>query len=633
MSSLWQRLCHFLADDASVNKLQLETIESLLCAAFNSTHRDIVRTTAETWNRIYEDAEHIQYPETLKTVLASLGSSVDIVRPGLDIVDGNADMRLHFAESQDVNLPIISLANSTAPTPRSRSSTFRRSATPGSAKVAKTVRSNESTTPLARVKSKGRTPKTKLRHEDSQVQFEAIESSPAVVAAESQLLTERQKETRERQREQAALFPEMRSSPIAATKKAKSKAGQHELASGSPGPYRVSTPEQEGDFEDYLTSTPTPRRGQPVMLPEQDQETADPPSSPPEPRSYRLLAELKSKANKIASLDEWQFSSSPVYGSPNPALQTVSASQPIDLDDVYEELRLDEGNVVDKDDAAEDALGTRNVTMSQLVVDPEVIEETTIFDNAEEAEVSADILTELPTSQLLITPSERMTRSKAVQMTPKSDEEFVDAPTSPLPPTPNRRVTRLRSPLTGLRRSPRNKDNSQSFSVSDSFEDGMRDIGTGRIEIDIRSSPKDKDVPSYDDILPESPEQDEDQVPQRARGVGSITVEGAESKKPRRGRSANRTRQLSASKPSQKSQNSQAPPNRPSAPITLAAQESFENASPGCGIWLRKRKQSFSAQSNGKKQRRQKSLSEASQEEIPDSQPAAAVDEGMPPPF
>ncbi|ROW10868.1 hypothetical protein VPNG_05396 [Cytospora leucostoma] len=627
--SLWQRLCNFLIDLASANSLQLESIEPILCAAFNSTHRDIVRITAEMWNRVHENAEHIQYPETLKTVLTSLGSAVDILRPGLDILANESDLRPNFAESQgEASLPVASPVRS-EPTPRMLRSASRRSGTPGSAKVAEAVRRSETKLPLARVKSRGRTPKPKLRHDDSQVQFAAIESSPAPVAQESQLLTERQKEIRERQQENAAIFPELRSSPSAATKKAKSTAEQLEMVSGSMVPNRTSTPEQDGDFDDYLTSTPTPRRGQPVMLPGQDLEMADPPSSPPEPRSYCLLAELKSKTSHITSLDEWRFSSSPVSGSPPTTQRIISASQSMNLDYVEEELQLDKNeDVADKEDAIAGAL-EQDLTSLQLAIDPEVIEETTIFDNAEEAQVAEEPLAAQPASESLITPSRRIRRSKRLQLTPRSGkDEFVDAPSSPLPPTPTQQAAEPSPSHAELRRSPRNKDNTQSFSVSDSFEDGMRDIGTGRIEIDTRSSPKKTDIPSYDNILPESPEhaqdqdQGQDQAVKGAEATAGVTVEDGGSKRPRRGRAATRALRHSALK---SSQNTQASLSRSSTPSTpLAARDNSESASPATKISLRKRKRSFSDQRGGKKRRHQ----EASQQEVPDSQPAAVLDEG-----
>lgn len=59
------------------------------------------------------------------------------------------------------------------------------------------------------------TPKARLRHDDSQIQFAAIGSSPLQPElVESQYLTDRQKEVKERQaREAPAMFPEIGSSP------------------------------------------------------------------------------------------------------------------------------------------------------------------------------------------------------------------------------------------------------------------------------------------------------------------------------------------------------------------------------------------------------------------------------------
>lgn len=654
--SLWERICSALKD-LPAEKLELENIEPLLCAAFRSTHLSVVKITAEMWNHVYDHAEYIQYPEALKEVLVALGSSVDVVRPGLEVLNDGSNTHLNFVESQEEANNLIITPARIEPTPRSRPSTSRRPATSNLSKATHIAQSS----PLARIKSKGRTPKPKLRHEDSQVQFAAIDSSPVPVEYESQLLTERQKETRERQRDTAALFPEMRSSPSTATRKSRAGASQHELPTGSVAlaPGRASTPEHDGTFEDYLTSTPTPRRGQPMMLPEQDQEmSADPPSSPPEPRGYRLMAELKTQANNTNSLDEWRFSSSPLSGSPNLAHAANSTSQPMELDEVNEELQLDdERNVADR------ILEQKDVTSSQLRVDPEVIEETTFFRQAVETELPADVPTEQSTLKSPITPSGRVLRSKTVQVTPRSDnDEFVDAPSSPFPPTPSQRV-RPDSSHMALRRSPRSKGTSQSFSVSDSFENGMRNIGTGRFEIEIRSSPKKKDVPSYDDILPESPEHSagevekagqaekaeeaaktaEEPAGEGANDLGCITVEGLAPRQLRRGRSKRSRRDSDSrnsrtnsqtSRDAQESCSSQASVGRPRTPVTQLAmssvQEGFENVSPGSGSWLRKRKRSVSMHSSGDKKRgRQDFVSKQNEDEVPDSQPAAVAEQGM----
>lgn len=644
---MWERICSALKD-IPTEQLELESIEPLLCSAFKSTHLSVVKITAEMWNHVYCRAESVPYPEELKEALIGLGSSVDVARPGLEIIDDGSDAQLNFVESQEYASNLIATPARTERVSRSRPSTARKSASSNLSNVLQVAQSS----PLTKIKSKGRTPKPKLRHENSQLQFAAIGSSPAPVEYESQLLTERQKETRERQRDTAALFPEMRSSPSTATRKARAGASHHELTTESAGlvPGRASTPEHDGAFEDYLTSTPTPRRGQPLMLPVQDQELpADPPSSPPEPRGYRLMAELKTQANNTTSLDEWRFSSSPLTGSPSLAPVTTSTSQPMELDDVSEELQLD-----DESSVIERMVEQKDVTPLQLSVDPEVIEETTYFQQGAEAELPGGAPIDQPTTKSPATPSGRVLRSKALQATPKSDnDEFVDAPTSPLPPTPNQR-NRPDSSRATLRRSHRGKSNSQSFSVSDSFENDMRNIGTGRFEIEIRSSPKKKDVPSYDDILPESPEGSEaegEKVREASEAVGErsqeaaakdlscITVEGVAPEELRRGRSK-RTRRDVDLRPSQvsidaqESFSSQGSVGRPRTPLTQLAmaslQEGFENVSPGSGTWIRKRKRSVSMHSSGDKKRgRQDSVVKVNETEVPGGQPAAVAEQGM----
>lgn len=624
----------------------MSTIEPLFCAAFRSTHHETVRIAAETWNQIYGNVDHIEYPETLQAVLASLGSSVDVARPGLEVVDNDTDMpRFNFTESQEegINLPLISPAR---PTPQSHLSTSRRSATPGSVKPAETVRSREGSAHPARVKSKGRTPRSKPRYEDSQLQFTAIESSPALVVQESQVLTDRQKEIRERQRETVAMFPEMRSSPTEKTKKARITNAQR--PNMSPGPDRAATPEQDHGFNDCLTSTPTPRRGQSVPMPDQDQEMTDPPSSPPEPRGYRLLAELKSQCNKTTSLDDWQFSSSPVSGSPNLAYQTIAASQQMDLDDVDEGLQLDDDGDVGGNNHSVEA-GQDATTSSQL----EVIEDTTIFEQTREDKLPAVEEEHVASHQPPITPSGRKLRSGAVQVTPRSDnDEFVDALTSPLPPTPSHRVTKRTHVSSVVRRSPRNIANNQSFNVSASFETSLRNVGSGRIEIPVRTSlsnsPRMKEFKSYKDILPESPEQGlEQQIEQQpeqlqltqveTEALGTIEVGGTSAKKPKRGR-PRKTRHDSSphgSQSSSTSQDNQGSRVSPNLVISTSvnelapaeSQENYEDVSPGIGKWLRKRKRSISSvhSSGGSKKARHGDF--LAEEEIPDSQTAAAVNE------
>lgn len=645
--ALWQRLCATLITTSAL-KSQLATFEPLLCAAFQSTHREVLQIAAEAWNQVFEDSDCIEYPETLRTVLVSLGSSVHVARPGLEIIEDEADMPgPAFTESQDDsnNLPVLSPTGPKAqPLPVSR-----RSVTPGSSRAAGTVQSGQVSTVSRRSTSKRRSTRPKARHEDSQLQFTAIESTPALVAQDSQVLTDHQREVRERQKTTADIFPEMRSSPTEKTKKARSTVAQQTDLPTTP--LRAVTPEQDPGFhrDDCLASTPTPRRGQSLPMPDQEQDMTDPPSSPPEPRGYRLLAELKSQCNKTASLDDWQFSSSPVSGSPDLAQQTISASQPMDLDDVDEELHLD--------DAADADGNGQSAQIGQHGMSSHVeIEDTAVFEQAVEVDLP-HVETEPTTNhQSPITPTGRNLRSRAAQITPRSDnEEFVDAPSSPLPPTPSQRVTRRSAASSVVRRSSRTSTASQSFDISASFENGLRNVGSARIEIPVRSSqstsPSKREFKTYKDILPESPDQigqeqeeqqaGEDQQAQENDGaLSSIEVGGASAKASRRGR-PRKNRRAAGRKSSQLSQDSPDVNDRgvPTALVISTSvvgpedgsQDGYEDVSPGIGKWWRKRRRSVSSvhSSGSSKRARHSDLpAESIQEEIPDSQAAAATSQG-----
>lgn len=482
------------------------------------------------WNRVYDNVDRIQYPEALEAVLCSLGASVEVTRPGLEMLFTDSAAHLPaFEESQEE--PRLPAVSPTRPeqVAVTRPSSLRRSATPGSTRVSAIGRQQREATPLNKTsKSKRTSTAPKLRHDDSQIQFAAIQSSPSSRALESQLLTDRQREVKERQKETAVLFLDLRSSPGDQVTKADSASAAREVRDELPR-QRAKTPEQDVDFEDYLTSTPTPRRGQPMMLPEQDQDMADPPSSPPEPRGYPLLAELKSKSNSNSVLDEWQFTSSPVSTSPIPAHDTVSASQPMELDEVDDGLQLDGAEDVAPDNDSAEAQPGHDMpyASSQSDVDLDIIEDSVIMPDPARLDttLSGPGLPEQAGNEDPSTPS-RASRMAARQGTPRSDhEEFVDARSSPLPPTPTQRFKA--SQAAGLRRSPRNGGVIQSFEASEVDERSMM-----RLVVQIESK-KIEGVPSYDDILPESPEN----LPAKDPEVlDCITVTGGETKKRGRGR-------------------------------------------------------------------------------------------------
>ena len=107
----------------------------------------------------------------------------------------------------------------------------------------------------------------RLRHDNSQIEFAAIDSSPSNLGAmESQLLTDRQKEVKERQhREAAAMFPDVRSSPKVATlirrdSTPRLQLSQRDIIEASGGPKEPISPTlpSADKLAPFLGSSPTP---------------------------------------------------------------------------------------------------------------------------------------------------------------------------------------------------------------------------------------------------------------------------------------------------------------------------------------------------------------------------------------
>ncbi|KAK9425792.1 putative Rap1-interacting factor 1 N terminal-domain-containing protein [Seiridium unicorne] len=507
---LWTRICNVFIEADNLEQVQLDTIEPLLCSAFESKHRHIVNTVCVMWNRAFEQADEIQYPDRLKTVLLSLRSYVDIVLPGLDLsnveLTGQQPM---FVDSQDDIDPPASAVRptlTTTPQPDKPSSTRRsKSNTPGSVKLAISSQRPVNTTPdTARLKAARRGATPRLRHDNSQIQFAAIaSSSPIHAIEESQVLTERQKEVRERQQGNTALFPEIRSSIE------RNNSDQQRIVEASatkvPGPDRVTTPKSHRSFDDYVSSTPTPRRGQAPLIDDNDHEmTDDIPSSPPDPRRYPLVPEINKPLSSSSSvLDDWQFTSSPISGSPRLDRPVLSEKRTIAAPGdtgatgggktVVEEfsqrgtgLSDDEGEHADVEDEGHD------VTMGEVEpVLPPITKGPSTPPNA---------------------------RGIKAQETPKSDTEvFVDALTSPAPHTPRARRALARAAQSApvhIGEAPEPKD--RSFDASDVDERSLLRLV---VELDSRKCDRLATNPS------EEPVKQDEQVRSSKKTNGSPVLD------------------------------------------------------------------------------------------------------------
>ncbi|KAK1830378.1 telomere length regulator protein rif1 [Podospora conica] len=431
---LWDKLATLIREMEQPEQ-QLESLERVFCATLNSSHRHIVNSSVSLWNALFQNTENLEYPEELKAVLLRLQPHVDIILPGLEVPSGPQVGQLPiFADlMDDEDLPSLR----PVPSSRGKSPEFgslsvpskrRRPITPAKAK-SKAARRN--TTP-------------RLRHDDSQIQFAPIEPSPlANRPEESQVLTERQKEVRERQKENAVLFSDIRSSPGPKSKK-QAPAAPIRIPEATPQPSpptrQAATPEPD-NFDSFVSSTPTPRRGQAVAV-LADHDMPDLPSSPPEPRRNPLAAEILSRSASNSLLEEWSFSSSPVSGSPNPARHAPNPEAMV-LDPVQENKSLDENKNMLPENDVTDVVDVAEAERELETESEDEVGEDTILPDTPSKVKNAMELPKLPMPADPTTPRRRRTRSSRGPETPKSDSEvFVDAPTSPLPPSPKHTAER-----------------------------------------------------------------------------------------------------------------------------------------------------------------------------------------------
>ena len=180
----------------------------------------------------------------------------------------------------------------------------------------------------------------RLRHDNSQIVFAAIESSPYdLEALELQFLTDRQREVKERQqREAAVMFPDLRSSP-----RPKSRGAEHELPKlyqkydghardeagiedmGSP-----VLPPAEVMMDTFLGSSPTPKSRRFSKL-----QLDGPPSSPP-----TSIRDTNLRQGLEISVRPSSFVSQPLDIVGNQHMSTASSKEAVQEIDVTAPIKV-----------------------------------------------------------------------------------------------------------------------------------------------------------------------------------------------------------------------------------------------------------------------------------------------------
>lgn len=285
-----------------------------------SRRKSIVIRTAKAWNLSFGQTDRLEYPAELARAIRrwQRTQDLDMSLPAFPESPQDMDMCMPDMYSSGSELNVDEQPEIQRP-PIIPPSRRIRSLSPGLA-----LRSPLPAPRHALPRSSNATPRAKLRHEDSQIQFEPIHSSPPSIddAQESQNLTEHQKEVTERQHLDAtSLYSDLNtSSPASILRSSPAKANKLRrkpamTSSGSMNAKlrssssdenheeldRPSTPQLAppdiGMSDDLPGSSPTPsvpsaapRPGSssthvatPIAVRQLvlDQEIFDPPSSPP----------------------------------------------------------------------------------------------------------------------------------------------------------------------------------------------------------------------------------------------------------------------------------------------------------------------------------------------------------------
>ncbi|KAL8905939.1 MAG: hypothetical protein Q9207_002320 [Kuettlingeria erythrocarpa] len=318
--SMWLIVLDMTKSVAKPDSASLTIISELLSAGFRSRHESIVNDLIVVWNQIFGKADALQYPEELHRALSKLRSKVQIDLPGFVDDEGTEIMSspFDFVESQDDDID--------GEGEQTRHKDARFFSKVDAEQLLKRHPHVSSKPPPMEVLQQacGSTPRRKLRHDDSQIQFAAVESSPLMASTlESQHLTDHQREVREQQEQgAAAMFPDIRSSP----RRSRSAERPPELvlhrkqafsqqfdADAEPSP---TSPPCDLTMTDFLGSSPTPRSSRISSI--EPEVGGDPASSPPDsPPSIPIPRQpMRCKASPASTHFFQQTEASNMAGSP-----------------------------------------------------------------------------------------------------------------------------------------------------------------------------------------------------------------------------------------------------------------------------------------------------------------------------
>nr|POE49164.1 hypothetical protein CFP56_32314 [Quercus suber] len=280
------------------NSELVQVLEPLLIAGFSSPHRGVVSDTIQFWNQKADHLQTLSYPPKLEAVLRARCVEADINLPEFPIYDGHS-LIPELPAFYQIGDNFLHPSGSTRSSMRlfeERGKEIWLSHVKANGNIPVTSENNSGSLPKNPAPP---TTKSRLRHEDSQIEFAPIESSPPGRDDEPQHLTEHQQERLAQQKHRAQMFPDLSSSPLpepinrpnCISKRldftSDALSTNDDEAMGTP----LALLDGHGIMSDDLPSSPTPSRSKEYserayLQNRSDEDDAtdhivDPPSSPP----------------------------------------------------------------------------------------------------------------------------------------------------------------------------------------------------------------------------------------------------------------------------------------------------------------------------------------------------------------
>lgn len=407
ISRVWQDVLALVQCMATRGSTLLATLEHLIAAGFMSSRRDIVIKTVGFWNDTFGSEDNLLYPASLQKILGSLQPHVELSLPGFSYYLGEDSLMVipAFAGSRDD-------VDDAEANRRGDQSANDASCAHENMEVETDARPGQKSDPV----KDAQRPPSRARHDDSQVQFAPIDASSPMSTNESQLLTDLQREVRDRQLAHLQMFPEMSSSPMAQStalhmqlpRRLDFLDGDTRLTEGGFGP--PAGPDETDVVDEYIGSSPTPSSSRHAHdhreLPDENFEFAEElSSSPPRP------------------LDNGNEISSNPFVEPAPGLQSDNGAPQTGVADDPKNASDDAGataDVLDEPDIPSDSA----LPDAQLQMEAEAAESQGLREE-EQSQVDASVEEGVATGEADVEPVVRAStneQSEGQRLSPSSED-------------------------------------------------------------------------------------------------------------------------------------------------------------------------------------------------------------------